>query len=200
MRQDDSSVEAHTRARLRELRTARGWTLEHLARESGVSASTISRIETGHRRLGLDQLVPLARALGRSVDELVEPAPDDDDVVIRPEPRRVDGRTAWMLGPARDGRVVFKVRFRGTKSRPAMGGPHPGHDWVYVLSGTLWLVLDGRDLYVPEGRAAEFSTRVPHGFGGAGGPVETLMIFDGQGQRTHADGDDESRPRVAALR
>jgi hypothetical protein len=75
-----------------------------------------------------------------------------------------------------------------------MGDAHAGHDWVYVLSGTLWLVLDGRDLYVPEGRAAEFSTRVPHGFGGAGGPAEALMIFSGQGQRTHADG--HSHPRV----
>jgi transcriptional regulator with XRE-family HTH domain len=194
MQQDDSSVEARTRTRLRELRTARGWTLDQLARESGVSASTISRIETGHRRLGLDQLVPLARALGRSVDELVEPAPDDDDIVIRPEPSRIDGRTAWMLGPARDGRYVFKVRFRATKTRPQMGDPHAGHDWVYVLSGTLWLVLDGRDLYVPEGRAAEFSTRVPHGFGGAGGPVEALMILSGQGQRTH--GEDHEHPRI----
>lgn len=187
MQQDDDSLEAATRARLRELRTARGWTLDRLARASGISASTISRIETGRRRLGLDQLVPLARALGHTVDELLEPPPGTDDVVIRPEPRRVDGRTAWMLGPAREGRVVFKVRCRATKQRPTVAAPHPGHDWFYVLEGTLWLVLDGRDIYVPAGHAGEFSTRVPHGFGGAGGPVEALMIFDTQGERVHAD-------------
>jgi hypothetical protein len=92
-----------------------------------------------------------------------------------------------MLGPAREGRVVFKIRCRATKSRPAVAGPHPGHDWFYVLSGTLWLVLDDRDLYVPAGHAGEFSTRVRHGFGGFGGPAEALMIFDTQGERVHAD-------------
>lgn len=178
-------MEARTRARLRELRTTRGWTLDQLAKHSGVSASTISRIETGHRRLGLDQLVPLARALGHTVDELLDAA-DEDDVVIRPEPHRVDGMTAWMIGPRRDGRGVLKVRYRTARTRPRTG-VHPGRDWVFVLSGTLWLVLGDRDIYLPEGKAAEFSTLTPHGFGGFGGPAEALMILDGQGERMHAD-------------
>jgi hypothetical protein len=58
---------------------------------------------------------------------------------------------------------------------------------VFVLSGTLWLVLGDRDIYLPEGKAAEFSTLTPHGFGGFGGPAEALMILDGQGERMHAD-------------
>lgn len=182
--QQDSTVENRTRARLRALRLDRQWSLDDLARRSGISASTISRIETGNRRLGLDQLVPLARALGVAVEELLEPDAGDEDVLIRPDTRRIDGATIWTLGPPRDGRTVVKVRYPTARTRPATR-THPGRDWLYVMSGTLWFALDDRDLFVPEGRAADFKTTVPHGFGGRGGPVEVLMIFDSAGERSH---------------
>ena len=79
-------LEDTARRRLRALRQARGWTLDDLAARAHVGASTISRMETGQRRLAVDQLVTLARALGVTLDDLL--ADDDgDDVVIRPTPR-----------------------------------------------------------------------------------------------------------------
>ena len=86
-----TDVEATTRARLRALRVQRGWSLDDLARRADLSASTISRIETGKRTIGLDVLVPLARALVVPLDELVA-ADDDGDVVIRPTPTGMHGR------------------------------------------------------------------------------------------------------------
>src|SRR5690606_11504716 len=64
-------VEDTARHRLRSLRLARGWSLDELAQRSDLSASTISRTETGRRRLALDHLVTLARALDTTVDELL---------------------------------------------------------------------------------------------------------------------------------
>ena len=61
MTQDDH-LEDSARRRLRSLRVARGWTIDELSRRSHLSAATISRLETGHRRLALDHLVTLARA------------------------------------------------------------------------------------------------------------------------------------------
>ena len=72
------------RTRLRALRTSAGWSLDEAARRSHLSASTISRIETGNRTIGLDVLVPLARALGADLDDLLDTS-TVDDVVIRPE-------------------------------------------------------------------------------------------------------------------
>ena len=85
----EEALDAVIRARIRGLRVARGWSLDALAGRCQLSASTLSRIETGHRRISIDQLVPIARALGTSLDQLVEPV-DDDDVVIGP------GATAGM--------------------------------------------------------------------------------------------------------
>ncbi|HVM27155.1 MAG TPA: helix-turn-helix transcriptional regulator [Mycobacteriales bacterium] len=175
------------RRRLRTLRQARGWTLDDLAARSHVGASTISRIETGQRRLALDQLVTLARALGVPVDDLLA---DDDagDVVIRPSASG-DGGAVWMLSRRDDpsGRVVAKQRVPASTSADPERKVHPGRDWFYVLDGTVRLVLGGREHIVAAGEAASFSTMTPHAVVGVGGPAEILSIFDHHGERAHLD-------------
>jgi len=181
-------LEQTARRRLRTLRHARGWTLDDLAARAHLGASTISRIETGQRRLAVDQLVTLARALGVTVDELL--ADDDgDDVVIRPEPRG-DGGALWMLSRHDDpsGRVVAKMRLPASTTAEPERGIHPGSDWFYVLTGTVRLVLGGREHAVSTGEAASFSTLTPHSMAGLGGPAEILTIFDRHGERAHLDG------------
>ena len=181
MKQD--AIELATRRRLRSLRLARGWSLDELARRAHIGPSTISRIETGHRRIALDQLVTLARALGATVDELLDDP--DDDVVIKPTRNVVDGTTHWLLTRPDDplGRAVTKTRFPSRRS----GQPrvHPGREWLYVLDGTARLLLGEREHLVQAGEAAEFDTMVPHLITGHGGPVEILSIFDGHGERAH---------------
>lgn len=65
-------------------------------------------------------------------------------------------------------------------------GSHEGYEWLYLLSGRLRLVLGERDVVLTAGEAAEFDTRVPHGFVSADEhPVEMLSIFGPQGERIH---------------
>src|SRR3954462_6894948 len=94
--EQEADMDGLIRHRIKGLRQARGWSLDTLAARCYLSPSTLSRIETGHRRIALDQLVPIARALGTTLDQLVESA-DDDDVVIRPQRDEVHGMTTWML-------------------------------------------------------------------------------------------------------
>ncbi len=185
MTQDTDPVESSARRRLRGLRTARGWSLDELARRSHISASTISRIETGHRRIALDQLVSLARALDTTVDELLAAA-DDEDVVIRPSRDVVRGITNWTLSRPDDpsGRIVAKMRMPAAKRRPDPR-VHPGREWFYVLDGTARLMLGEREHLVEAGQAAEFDTMTPHWITGYGGPVELLTIFDRHGEQAH---------------
>jgi len=63
------------RNRIRALRVAQGWSLEELATRTRMSQSSLSRIENGQRRLALDQLVTLARALDTSLDSWSRPTP-----------------------------------------------------------------------------------------------------------------------------
>src|SRR6201996_8100163 len=166
----DGGLDRLVRARIRGLRLALGWSLDDLAARCYLSPSTLSRIETGHRRISLDQLTAIARALGTSIDQLVESA--DDDVVIRPQHDETRGITSWTLnhedGP--HGMTVAKMRVTrppGQVSRAELRA-HPGRDWFTVLSGTVVLFLGERTVTVEPGQAAEFSTMIPHGFGAAG--------------------------------
>jgi transcriptional regulator with XRE-family HTH domain len=175
------------RSRIRGLRQARGWSLDALAARCHVSASTVSRIETGHRRITIDQLVPIARALDTTIDQLVE-SRDDEDVLIRPRRDRAHGATTWVLssesGPG--GLTVAKQRI--TRRRPpAELGVHPGHDWFTVLSGTARLHLGRRVILVEAGQAAQFSTMEPHAITAHDGPVEILIILDRFGHRAHLE-------------
>jgi transcriptional regulator with XRE-family HTH domain len=180
----DRDLDVLVRKRIRALRVAMGWSLDDLAARCYLSPSTLSRIETGHRRISLDQLASIARALGTTLDQLVESG-EDDDVVIRPRHDRARGLTMWTL-KHEPGVTVAKIRV--TRPAPADTAElkaHPGRDWFTVLSGTLVILLGDRRIVVEAGQAAEFSTMVPHAFGAQGGPAEILGIFDLDGQRTH---------------
>jgi quercetin dioxygenase-like cupin family protein len=159
-----------------------------MAARCHLSPSTLSRIETGHRRIALDQLVPIARAFGTSLDQLVESA-EDDDVVIRPSRDRARGMTIWTLARERAPHGMAVAKMRMTKPAPPAGsgelGVHPGRDWFTVLSGTAELRLGERTVVVKTGDAAEFSTMIPHAIGALGGPVEILAILTQDGERAH---------------
>lgn len=174
--------------RIRSLRKARGWSLDNLAERAGISPSQLSRIETGHRRLSLDQITAIAGALGKSLDEVVA-SPDDSDVVIRPERDEMRGLTVWPLsnGTEPQGLTVAKMRIteQAGSVTPDDMGVHPGRDWFTVLSGTVVLYLGERVIRVETGQAASFSTMTPHTVRCDRGPAEALVILDHNGERSH---------------
>jgi transcriptional regulator with XRE-family HTH domain len=191
MTQEDDELETLVRTRIRALRVAQGWSLEELARRANVSQSTLSRIENGRRRLALDQLVVLARALDTSLDQLVETA--SDDVITSPT---IDGAHDSMRWAVRSDPGMSVVRQRITQpppDDPARMRAHPGREWLVVLSGTAVLLLGNRRFRVETNQAAEFPTMLPHAIGTAGGACEILGIFDRDARRGHrpADGDEE---------
>ncbi|HEX5146646.1 MAG TPA: XRE family transcriptional regulator [Conexibacter sp.] len=181
----DTPLEETLRTRLRALRHARDWSLDELASRTHISPSTLSRLETGRRRMAIDQVVTLARALGTTVDELLAEK-DDANVVIRPRRDNVGDATFWLFTDPEDasGRVVAKLRMPH-RARLPQARVHPGRDWLYVLRGTLRLRLGSRDVLVRAGQAASFDTMTPHSMGGHDGPVEILSILDHHGERAH---------------
>ena len=172
--------------RLRSLRRGRGITLAALAEATGLSSSTLSRLESGRRRPGLEQLLALARAHGVTLDELVDaPATGDPRIHLRPVERH--GMTVLPLTRRPGGIQAYKLVLpAGPSSQRPDPRSHEGYEWLYVLNGRLRLVLGEQHLTMAPGEAAEFDTRVPHWFGrGEPGPVELLSLFGTQGERAH---------------
>ncbi|NUP51659.1 MAG: helix-turn-helix domain-containing protein [Catenulispora sp.] len=165
--------------RLRAARRAKHLTLADAAAETGISVSTLSRLENGGRRATLELLLPLADLYDASLDELVgrttPPRKFPDGRVIVPLTKEPGGLRAYkMLLPPPESEVVPQLR------------THEGWEWMYVLSGRLRAVLAEHDLILVQGEAMEFDTHVPHWFGPAGpGPTEVLTLFGPQGERVH---------------
>lgn len=184
--QTDETLDA-VGPRLKHLRLRRDVTLTTLATETGISASTLSRLEAGLRRPTLEQLLPLARYYGVTIDYLVDapqtanpridlrPLSTPDGSIVIPLTRRPGGIQAYK----------FVLPTGNDDTAPELRS-HQGYDWAYVLNGTLRLILGDQDLLLTAGEAVEFDTRTPHWFGAtSSGPVEYLSLFGRQGQRTH---------------
>lgn len=189
-----NEIEQVVRTRLRSLRNTLGLSLDELAARANLSASTISRVETGKRTISLDVLLPLAGALQVGLDSLLD-VRSDDDVVIRPVPSSSGVRTTWMLGRATGNTIAVKMRLEPTR-RAAEQRVHPGHDWFFVIEGRVCLSLGDREITVETGEAAEFATMTPHAFAAIDGPAELVMIFDRDGQRAHVHHETDGHPAI----
>ncbi|MFF5987238.1 helix-turn-helix domain-containing protein [Prauserella flavalba] len=173
--------------RLKQLRQRREITLTDLAEETGISASTLSRLEAGLRRPTLEQLLPLARAYGVTLDELVDAPPTGDPRVNLRPIRSGDGSTILPLTRRPGGIQAYKfILPAGRDDTEPDLRTHEGYDWAFVLNGRLRLVLGEHDLVLEPGEAVEFDTRTPHWFGAtSSGPVEFLSLVGKQGERAH---------------
>lgn len=171
--------------RLRALRRERGTSLADVAAATGISVSTLSRLESGQRKATLELLLPLARVYQVPLDQIV--APPVADPRVHSNPVRRHGITYYPLTRRPGGLQAYKLVIpAGSLRRSPETKSHDGYEWLYVLDGRLRVVLGERDLVLEPGEAAEFDTRVPHWFGGAGPEaVEFLSLFGPQGERMH---------------
>ncbi len=178
--------------RLRRVREQRRLTLAQVAAQTGLSKSTLSRLETGQRRPSLELLLPLAQVYRVPIDDLVG-APEVGDPRIRLKPRHLNGRTVLPLTHP-GGVQAWKIIVPASQATPSPRA-HDGFEWLYVLSGRMRLVLGDKDLVLGVGEAAEFDTRVPHWFGSTGdGPAEVLSIFGRPGERMQVRASDSREP------
>ncbi|WP_433798808.1 helix-turn-helix domain-containing protein [Actinomycetospora sp. CA-084318] len=183
---DDSEILENVGPRLRALRTARGMTLTDLADSTGVSLSTLSRLESGGRRPTLELLLPLARAFQVALDELVD-APPTGDPRVRLRPVQRHGMTMLPLTRRPGGLQAYKLIMPvGYPGRDLVQQSHEGYEWAYVLSGQVRLWLGEDDVVLRPGEVVEFDTHVPHALANAGTePAEILALFGPQGERAH---------------
>lgn len=174
----------HVAPRLRAARSKKDLTLDDLAEKTGISKSTLSRLESGQRKPSLELLLPVVAALGITLDDIVS-APAIVDPRIAQKPTRAEGRTYTPLSLHAGEPQAFKIHIPAS-DRKVSPRTHEGFEWLFVLEGRLRLVLGEHDIVMGPGEAAEFDTRTPHWMGASGaGPVEILSLFGKHGERIH---------------
>jgi len=186
MRDEFGAVLASVGPRLRALRRGRGITLTALSGTTGISVSTLSRLESGQRKPALEMLLALAKAHQVPLDELVG-APASGDPRVYPRPVNHKGMTVIPLTRRPGGLQAFKqILPAGRHGLDPDPRSHEGYHWLYVLNGRLRLILGDEDLVLVAGEVVEFDTHLPHWFGNADTQaVEFLSILGPQGERFH---------------
>ncbi|MFI8262566.1 helix-turn-helix domain-containing protein [Streptomyces sp. NPDC085665] len=180
--------------RLKRLRARRGLTLAALSEATGISKSTLSRLESGQRRPSLELLLPLAGAYRVPLDDLVG-APEVGDPRVRLTPHAMPNGDSYVPLSRTPGPLqAYKMIITDRGAEPDLR-THEGYEWMYVLQGRLRLVLPEHDLVLGPGEVAEFDTRLPHWFSSADGrPVEVLSLFGRQGERMHVRAKPAAQP------
>lgn len=181
------TIYERVRLRLRETRLDRGLTVREVALAAGMDPSTLSRLESGRRRITLDHLPALARALAVQADDLLAapPSPEQRTGIV---PRRWNGMTVWALSQ-RQGHdsQTFKIRMPRERNEPEMRS-HRGQQWCFVLSGRLLLILEDQEHIIQPGEVVSFDTGKPHWAGVVAEPVELLAISAVGGLNIHPAG------------
>jgi transcriptional regulator with XRE-family HTH domain len=179
-----TAILAEVGSRLKRARTRRGVTLIELAAATGISKSTLSRLESGQRKPSLELLLPIAQAHDVPLDELVG-LPEVRDPRILPKPRVRNGRMVVPLTGQAGGLHAWKVIIPPERTQPELR-THEGYEWLYVLSGHMRLIVADQDMTMGPGEATEFDTGLPHWFGPADDqPVEILSLHGAHGDRMH---------------
>lgn len=179
-----SAVIEQIAPRLRRAREKKGISLADLARATGISTSTLSRLESAQRKPSLELLLPITAALGIPLDEIVA-VPRILDPRVPQQPTRKDGRVLIPLSRHQGEPRAYKMTIPAHDEQPHLR-THTGYEWLYVLRGQLRVKLGDHDFVMGAGEAAEFDCQIPHWFGAAGrGGVEVLSLFGKQGERIH---------------
>ncbi|MEV2275747.1 XRE family transcriptional regulator [Nocardiopsis sp. NPDC049922] len=179
-----SAVIEQIAPRLRRAREKKGVSLAALARATGISTSTLSRLESAQRKPSLELLLPITAALGIALDEIVS-APRVLDPRVPQQPTSRGGRVLIPLSRQQGEPRAYKMTIPAHDEEPHLR-THTGYEWLYVLRGRLRVKLGDQDFIMGAGEAAEFDCQVPHWFGAAGrGSVEVLSLFGKQGERIH---------------
>lgn len=180
---------------LARIRASHRWTLAEVARRSGLSISTLSKVERGQLSLTYDKLLMLANGLDVDIAvlfgaESVIPAQGE---AASPSGRRSINRSeaGTLVETDRYSQTYLCTDLRDKKFVPMLGdvkarslaefGPltsHSGDEFVYVLEGVLELHTE---VYAPlrlvAGESVYFDSQMRHGYiNGGGGVCRTLCV------------------------
>ena len=180
--------------RLKALRQKHSWTLSEVAKRTGISVGTLSKLENGKTDLNFSSVNKLAEGLGIAVTDLTNPAP------------QVTGRRTITTG---GNGIMFETRdvnyevlcsevagqhqgYMRAVIKPRELDPnldwhrHEGEEFIYVLKGTLVLHTEFYDLKA--GDSILFDSSMGHHYVSKGRTdAECLISFSLKGYRNVAD-------------
>lgn len=175
--------------RIRALRLGRSMGLVELGRHTGLSASLLSKLETGKSLPTLSTLQRIAMVFSVGLDHFFV---RDDVKVIRqvvrgserlrfPGQPDTESPTYWFESldyPAVNRPMnSYLAEFEAVCDAAATTHEHPGFELLYVMQGSVGLWHDGVETILDEGDSVYFDAGRPHGYRRVGAkPSRGLVV------------------------
>jgi transcriptional regulator with XRE-family HTH domain len=192
MARDRASNEGILAARVRSAREEESWTLQDLAKRSGVAVSTIQKIETGQMVPTLSVLSKVAKGLRRRVSFLIGEDTADVEISYRPARDRLSVearnqvRIESLAGELRDPEFDAYEFFipPGRDSGPDMV-THRGDELVVCLQGRIELEVGDRVFDLRVGDSVHYKSIAPHRWRNVGrGEARLILVHSSHRAQT----------------
>ncbi len=182
--------------RIRQIRKDKGWTLKELSERSGISQSTLSRVETGQVTLSFERTHALTAALGIGLTHLLmeaADAPRTGAVGWKSLTRRGEGsiveqanaKFEYLCSDVLDKKLVAGMVTVKARSLDEHGPlvQHPGEEFLHVLSGSVVLITEHyRPVVLETGDSIQFDSTMRHAVIAAS-EEETRILYCGMDLR-----------------
>ncbi|MEU6562722.1 helix-turn-helix domain-containing protein [Nocardia nova] len=164
--------------RVGQLRRERGWTLATLGGKVDLSSTQLSRIESGVRQPSVGTLIEIARAFGITLSELVAEDHAPQFHLVRVGQRASHETASGVLAPlSGDYPALNAVHLTIPATAEAPEARHRGEEWLYVLTGSVEIVIGTTTTILAPGDAVHFPSGTPHSVRNVGpAPAETLLV------------------------
>ena len=168
---EDGEVDDQLGVQVRELRAAKGQTLQTLAQNTGLSVGYLSQCERGRSKLTVANLLRIARALDVSINWFFQTPAEADDpesgIIVRAKNRRrikisAAGLVEELLSPSLSGplELIMSILEPGADSGEAYS--HKTDEAGVVVAGELELWVGERHFHLGLGDSFAFSGKIPH--------------------------------------
>ena len=172
--------------RLRGLRDVEGLSCEEIAKATSIPTEVYERYESGEVDIPMSFLYEVAEKFGVELTELL--TGDAPKLKVYQLVRAGEGLDVERRAPYKYQSLAFN--FQHKKSEiftvvvPEKVGDahvelnsHPGHEFNYVLEGTLMLTINGKELTLNEGDSLYFDASYAHGMQAVAGDAKFLAII-----------------------
>jgi transcriptional regulator with XRE-family HTH domain len=177
----EEGVKTHIAINLQRIRAEKSVSLSEVARSSGVSKATVSKLEAGMGNPTIETLTALANSLGVTLDTLLT-----DEAsrvrVVRPTPE------SWVRGSAVGMRMVdrlagknvvdvYEAEFAGGLRRESEGHVRGTIEHLFVVGGRLLVGPTDETVELGVGDFARFPADRPHMYEAVGGDARAVLLI-----------------------
>jgi quercetin dioxygenase-like cupin family protein len=164
--------------KIKKARTDKKMSHETLANDTGFSIDFLKKVEAGKVTPPVGSLLQISRALEIDSGELLREEDGRMQDRIKAYTKRTDSYAYATLTPGAENKHLkaFRVKIDAMKAHEGVGYNHEGEEFVYVLDGTIEVVVGEHVNTLGSGDSLHFNSGIQHHLKNTGKMAAELIV------------------------